>query len=669
MCSMKSNKIGASSNVKKTNTGPSKSKGSSRTYKNNESTDVVGTVSGEVGGLLKFVGKKLGSFFYEYYELAAGITNLIKNCGVGIWNGGRSFLGYGKSSVLVEVKEQSPKNSNKVKVSEVYKPHSDPDNQITHLSSIVAASDKISAELEKPQLNIDENEIAGLSNVEIAKLLIQKSEYCDNDKKVFLLLNDIADEFQIKDVVRYFSAAHYKKKTAETIDEVIARARKALNSFLKKRTNNPELVHKIIEILFAEPLVEVQMEANADSNDIFSSQPLISEVNIDEPFTLVLSMKYTSDVSDNDLRQIRAFAEVIDIDDEVVDGFLELIFVKEETHSNLSKEDVILKMGFLKALSESKLINQIHKLPDNLFSLEEEYGHYLIYCRNSEKMKRDISNLLGKSSNHELHSYSIKREIAAFLTAKEKTSLQRDAITDFESLFGENRSSFSRDDAREVDAMTKAKRFIKDLVTLDTNGVDGVLRLFRKAVEREKEDSCFVFGYYNKAEVTVSLLQHFERLKIQNPKTGDFRMTVFPDSSSNEDVLVETNDTVYLIKIKSNFERAVAPYDIDKMKTFAKNIRAKQAFTIFETSSGKGKAMFPVCVVKNAGNTLIDLENRVINEKNKKDFIIALRELLAIQRENEKFQIWDINGNDISMPLRKLLGVSASSVFDSTQVA
>ncbi len=668
MCSMKSNKIGSSSNAKKTNTGPSKPKGSSRTYKKNESTDVLGTVGGELGGLLKFVGKKLGSFFYEYYELAAGITNLIKDCGVGIWNCGRNLTGYGKSSEVIEVQTQPSKTNNQIKVTGVVKPHSNVDNQSVNSSLVVA--DQTLTKFERPQLNIDENEFDGLSNIEVAKLLIQKSEYCESDKKVFLLLGDIADGLQIKEAARYFSASHYQKKTAEKIDDVIARGRKAFFSFLKKRTNNPELAQRVTEILFAEPLVELTMEANVISDDdVASVQPLVVEATVNEPLPPILQMKYTSDISDDDLRQIRTFAEVIDVDDTVVDRFLELVFVREEAHSTLSKEDVILKMGFLKALSESKLVNQVQKLPDNLFSLEEEYRHYLIYCRNSEKMKRDISNLLGHSSSHELHSYSTKREIAVFLTNKERSPLKRDGVTDFESLFGDRKASSSVDDDREVDAMTKAKRFIKDIVTLDASGANGALRLFRKAVEKEKVEGRFIFGYYNKAEATVSLLQHFERLKAQNLKTGTFKMTILPDSSSNEDVLVETNDTVYLIKIKSNFERAVAPYDIDKMKAFAKNIRSKQAFAVFETSSGNGKTMFPVCVVKNAGNTLIDLENRVINEKNKKEFIDALRELLAIQRENEKFQLWDINGNDISSPLRKLLGVSASSMFGSTQVA
>lgn len=45
----------------------------------------------------------------------------------------------------------------------------------------------------------------------------------------------------------------------------------------------------------------------------------------------------------------------------------------------------------------------------------------------------------------------------------------------------------------------------------------------------------------------------------------------------------------------------------------------------------------------------------MINEKINRDLCDGLRNLLAIERENPRFQLWDINGKNIGTVLKSLL--------------
>jgi len=258
-----------------------------------------------------------------------------------------------------------------------------------------------------------------------------------------------------------------------------------------------------------------------------------------------------------------------------------------------------------------RIKNGVDKLPNDLFTLESEYQAFLQYCQIDDSIRAGIGTMLDSSASPELHAYSTKRDLAMFLSGKEN------------------------------DAFRAARTFIRNIIRIDTDGANGAIKLFRKAVEKEKLNPAYVFGYYAKAEAIVSLLGVFNR---QVSSSGEIKMDIVdPNEIEKEDMRVETENKTYLIKVKSSFRRAVE--GIEEIKSIAARTRGLNLF------SDNKKEIIPVCVVNGAGSTLIDLERRAITEKTDSEFYCGLRVLAGIKNSFPRFELWDINGKSIHSEL------------------
>ena len=607
-----------------------------RTYRKDDSSfrDELSGGLEDVGALFKFVGKKIGSFFYSYYELGCAVTGAIRD-GAAKLKQGVSFLFRSKASsneesILTVVPEavtpvtmQADKPKSVVTSSSV---------QITKFRGNPSPTDTQPSKLERKLITIEMSEVEGLAPSQAANILLGKiTEIPAPNKKVISFLDDIVQGEPFERAARYFGSSHRSRRCDERLDSVMNNARVALTSFIARNTNNQAVAERITEIICVRDprnqhlqIVEDDItpeiaEEITEQNQILA-EPVSVSVISDEGRAVVLPMRYPSTILPDTVRRIQSYQDTIGLDSKVSDAFLQTVRLGENIYSTLSPEEVILRVGFLQALSGLKIKNGADKLSDDLFTLECEYQAFLQYCQADDSVRVSIGNMLDNSSSSNLHAYSTKRDLALFLGSKEN------------------------------DAFRLARAFIRNIIKIDTNGVGGAIRLFKQAVEKEKLNPAYVFGYYVKAEAAVSLSEVFNRNCIP-PDIA--RMEIMnPNKTEKEDIRIETGKRTYLIKIKSSFRRAVE--GIEEMKSIATIARGRtRGFQLFSSnSSSDGKEIIPVCVVNGAGSTLIDLERRIITEKTDREFYMGLRDLVSIKRDFPQFELWDINGKSILSELK-----------------
>ncbi len=613
------------------------------THRNNKSfkDEFSGSLSeagNDIGTVFGFVAKGLKSYFGAYYEAALAIKEITVQSAQNLCQRVNSLLG-SKTSPNVDLEEDvknktSGNSSGKSQVS-------GSTFWRTDIKAKPRAINKPKVKHERKFLEINISEFERLLPKETAELLLLKViEEIDPNEKLFLFLNDIANDQPFSIAANRFGVSH-NLKLNETQEAVMNKARMALIEFIKQSTNNNELAEKIIDfICVSAPQVQVieevevvEWQEEVERNEVVQFA-LSEEVIDEEPVIISIPIKRPCRVNPESLIRIQSYQRLTGINGEAVDEFLQLNKNDADVCSAFSQEELILRVGFLEALSELKVKNNVDKFPTDLILLENEYGAFLRYCSADVNLRSEIGIMLDASSNSETHSYSTRKDIAAFLSTKEH------------------------------DALIEARRFIRRLVELDANSADGAMRLFRKALEAEKREPGFVFGFYRKAEAALSLLKQFNSSYLP---PNICKMTIVNSTEAkNLDLKLETTDKIYLIKIKSNFYRVVE--SIREIKSIAGRVKGLEFFNGLEAPFEKKKKIIPVCVVYGAGNTITDLENRLINEDNNKEFCNGLRDLLAIKTENEKFELWDINGRNIGDELKVLLN-PAIGIFQDFQVA
>lgn len=593
----------------------------SRTYRKDNAgedfSDMWGAIWQDTHAFFRFIGGGIGSYLYPYYELGVGIKNVVADGTKYLWQRGRSLFTEAApqatdSEETNELKNNQPKLQKEMTIQRS-------GSQLTIPLKTIETTRLPYTKVETEYLKIDCGDLEGLQAREAAVYILQRTrEPISPDAKVSMMLNDIACGQPFEFAARYFSPSH-RLKRSDGINTVTSLARTALVRFISRNTGNLDLALRVAELICKkESDTSLPVEEN-------KTEPAIQAVDTSAEAICIPIFRSTTFTTD-ELSRIRNYEKIIGLPSQVVDHFLQVIGISTSSHSTFSQEEVIQRVGFLEALSKLRVNHDVETLPSNLVSLEDEYQSYLEYLRADEGIRRDIGLYLDGSTSSELHSYSTRNGFATFLADKEH------------------------------DALRLAKRFVRNIVALDTNGAEGTIRLFKLAQKKEKSDPRYIFGYYIKAEAALSLQGEFTR---RCSESGGFKMTMIsPNEIEAQDLNIETNDRVYLIKIKSNLRRAIE--GTEEIRSIADRARGLDNF---ERLVKDRKEIIPVCVINGVGGAITYIEDGVITEKNSESFFYSLSDLLSIRQANPKFELWDINAKNIDSILRAQLN-PASTIFD-----
>ncbi len=587
---------------------------------------------GVMGEIVEFCKNGIKSWFGAYIEAGVAIGSLVKETSVDLKNKVVSLaLRFKKKKEVVNVEipverapeqiQQTQGNINQTK-------------NITHFSFTTTNNHSKVEKPEKTFLKLNILEFIGKNPSESAYLILQKIEEknypCDKLSNAYKFLEEVAFEelsFEYS-AIKHFRFNKREQPGPLNTEQIKLKAVNKLKNFLTEITNDQELAGQITNIICVDNQVEVDITPEQNVSEeilpVIQSEPVIvqelpvSDVAFAKDEVISLPMLYPASLSDDLLELSSKSGEILGINNEDLESFLSLVSIHKRVFSSLSQEEVSNRIMFLHTLASQTSDNTNLRL--NLNTLQEEYNAFNDYFALDENIKSFLGIQFNRTKRPDFNSYLLKKEVGDFLSCRVHTALK------------------------------EAKIFIKTLASLDEAGAEGVIRLLKKATSAKSEindtPSNPAYGFYVKAEAGLSLLNQFKRAY---PKAGDISMRFLDPSVKSTDIILETPNLIFMIKVKSNTKKAIQGI---------KELESLSARTRFESMFGEGKKIIPVCLINGIGDTIIDLENRKKGIDRE-----GIKQLLGISSSNPDFGIWDINGNDRKKELDNLLSEGQNILY------